>query len=166
MSEVSQASSDSEYSVEDRDYDSVEEVKAIESDEEEGEEEERDEVISEIEKCKDNYLEIKIVAPQDRLTSSMLQMPEISRILSIRATQIRDGSQVYTDITGLNNPEDMAKKELLDILTSRTNEFVHSKKEIVNHPFKVRRQVDTNLYEEWDVSEMSIPPAHLQLFQH
>ena len=98
---------------------------------------------------KDNAILIKI--PDDmRMTSNILSMTEYVNIISTRAQQIANGNTeqplIFTDGSEILNSNSHTKEEDL------------AKKEIAMKkcPFKVRRFIPPNFYEEWDVNEMTI----------
>ena len=81
---------------------------------------------------------IIVVKPENRITSNILQMNEITRIISIRAKEIDKGAPVFTDVEGLSDPIHKAAKELFD---GRCPLVVR------------RRRGNTNLYEDWNIVE-------------
>lgn len=58
--------------------------------------------------------EITITDPYKRITSNVLSLAEYTAYIGIRTSQIENGSCVYTSIANLDNPYDIAVKELLD----------------------------------------------------
>ena len=82
-----------------------------------------------------------IVKSENRITSHILSIYEFIELISIRASQITNGSYVFTDITGISDPIEMAKKELLD------NKC----------PLYVKRLIGLNKYELWSPNVMSKP---------
>lgn len=87
----------------------------------------------------DNDSQIQyIVKSEDKITSNILTIYEINEIIGIRATQISNGSYVFTDFEYLSNPIEIAKKELLD------NKC----------PLFIKRYIGLDKYELWDVNEM------------
>lgn len=85
---------------------------------------------------------IYIVPPNQRITSEKLSDYEIAELINIRATNISKGGRIFTDISGLTDPIEMAKKELIDRKC----------------PLYIKRQlgyVDDILYiEKWSPNEM------------
>lgn len=85
------------------------------------------------------------VRPKDRITSEVMTKFEYAEVISIRAKHIEDGDQPFTDVGDLQDPIDMAKKEIADkkcplsIVRNRTFEG------------------DTTIAELWQVNEMAIP---------
>lgn len=57
--------------------------------------------------------EIIVVHPDNRRTSHILSKYEMTEIVSIRATQISQHNNCMVDITGLDDPIKMAKRELM-----------------------------------------------------
>lgn len=62
----------------------------------------------------DNHRIIVIVPKHERVTSDYIGEAERCEAIGIRASQIENGSVVYTDVTGLTNPIQMAEKEFND----------------------------------------------------
>lgn len=85
------------------------------------------------------------VRPKDRITSEVMTKFEYAEAISIRAKQLEDGDQPFTDVGDLQDPIDMAKKEISDkkcplsIVRNRTFEG------------------DTTIAELWQINEMAIP---------
>lgn len=82
-----------------------------------------------------------IVKSENRITSNILSIYEFIELISVRSSQITNGSYVFTDINGLSDPIEMAKKELLD------NKC----------PLYVKRYIGLNKYELWSPNVMSKP---------
>lgn len=82
-----------------------------------------------------------IVKSENRITSNILSIYEFIELISIRSSQIINGSYVFTDINGISDPIEMAKKELLD------NKC----------PLYVKRFIGLNKYELWSPNVMSKP---------
>lgn len=82
-----------------------------------------------------------IVKSENRITSSMLSIYEFIELISVRSSQIENGSFVFTDVTGYTDPIEMAKKELID------NKC----------PLYVKRGIGMNRYELWSPNVMSKP---------
>jgi DNA-directed RNA polymerase subunit K/omega len=78
------------------------------------------------------------VNPESRITSEYMSRYEFVKIVGIRATQISQGSIVFTDIGNLTNPIDMATKEVYD------NKC----------PLMVKRYIGLNKYELWSAREL------------
>lgn len=57
---------------------------------------------------------IKIIPEADRITSNVIQLLEQTEAIGIRATQIEQGSPVFTSVESLSDPILMAKKEFYD----------------------------------------------------
>lgn len=85
--------------------------------------------------------EIKIVAPEKRITSECMTIYEYSMVVGTRATHIAEGSILYTDPQGLFDPRDIAKKEI--------NEN--------KCPLSITRKVSPTAIEVWEVNEMIKP---------
>lgn len=82
-----------------------------------------------------------IVKPENRITSNIISMYEYIELISIRATQISNGSFIFTSVKGINDPLEMAKKEVLD---NRC-------------PLYIKRHIGMNKYELWSPNVMSKP---------
>lgn len=62
-----------------------------------------------------NRHHVVVVVPEDeRVTDCRLQRGEMALVVAVRASQIAKGSAVFTDVGGLRDPVEMAKKELYD----------------------------------------------------
>src|SRR5690348_13148976 len=72
---------------------------------------------------------IRIVPDDQRITSEIIQLPEMVEAIGIRCSEIENGSPIFTDYEGLSNPIDIATKEFYDRKS----------------PLKIQRQVN---YEE------------------
>lgn len=95
------------------------------------------------------HKDIIIIDPNRRRTSNVMTEYELTEAISIRSTQIEQRNIVLTDVTGLDNAEDMAKKEINDgkcplILRRKVGEIRKNGKL-------------TEYYEYWDVNTMSKP---------
>lgn len=90
-----------------------------------------------------DHIKIIIVPDEDRITSNVINLPELTEATGIRASQIERGSQVFTDTVGMTDPIKMAHKEFRD----RKN------------PLILERVVEThgNIHyvEHWKVREMT-----------
>ena len=82
-----------------------------------------------------------IVKSENRITSNILSIYEYIELISIRASQISNGSYVFTDVAGYSDPIEMAKKELID---NRC-------------PLYVKRGIGMNRFELWSPNVMSKP---------
>jgi len=91
--------------------------------------------------------EIIVVNPNDRRTSNRMTMFELTRIIGIRAEQIRKHPIVYVNIDGMDDPIQMAKKEIK-----------HKK-----CPLLIRRMVGANKCEKWNPNEMGFPADYMDL---
>lgn len=85
--------------------------------------------------------EIKIVAPDRRITSEYMTIYEYSMVVGTRATHISEGSVLYTDPQGLYDPRDIAKKEINENMC----------------PLSITRKVSPTMVEVWEVNEMIKP---------
>lgn len=98
--------------------------------------------------------EIIIVKPENRRTSQVLSKYEMTEIISIRSTQISQHSNCMVDITGLDDPIKMAKRELMarkcPLIVRR---FVGCKK-------NVKTGVVEDYYEYWSPSEMQFSTVY------
>ena len=82
-----------------------------------------------------------ITKNDDKITSNILTIYEITELIGIRATQISKGAPVFTDIEYLNDPIEMAKKEIIN------NKC----------PLYVKRYIGLDKYELWDPNTMIKP---------
>jgi DNA-directed RNA polymerase subunit K/omega len=87
------------------------------------------------------YRRIKIVSPEDRITSDIMTLFEFSEVIGIRASQIEKGSQVFTDVRDISSARDMAIKELFDRRS----------------PLVIIRQTGLFEQEHWKCNEMGFP---------
>jgi exosome complex RNA-binding protein Csl4 len=114
-----------------------------EDDEEEEEEEEETVEADEVEKViiDDNHRIIIVVPKHERITSDNIGEAERSEAIGIRASQIENGSVVYTDVTGLTSSIKMAEKEFNDrqspLILERT--IKEKKNKIILEHWKVRK---------------------------
>ena len=110
-----------------------------------GDEESGENVVSDY--TESQSVNVRIVAPDDRVTSNFLQRTELAAILAVRAKQISSGSQVFVDIGDEQDTIEIAKKELL----------------AYRNPLVVRRYIGrdgdgTLVYEDWKVRELGLFP--------
>jgi DNA-directed RNA polymerase subunit K/omega len=87
------------------------------------------------------YRTITVVPDNMRITSDIMTMFEFSEIIGIRTLQIEKGSPVFTDVSELHTPYDMAIKELFDRQC----------------PLKVIRKTGPFEQEEYRCNEMGFP---------
>ena len=96
-----------------------------------------------------DVLEVIVVNPEDRITSDVMTLAEITHIIGTRATQIDNGGPVFIDIPGVSDAETMAREELIKRMC----------------PLKIVRvlyQKDgKKICEEWDVNEMELPHGYI-----
>ena len=76
-----------------------------------------------------------------RLTSDIMTMFEFSEVIGIRTLQIEKGSPVFTDVTDIHIPYDMAIKELFDRKC----------------PLKIIRKTGRFEQETWSCNSMGFP---------
>lgn len=55
-----------------------------------------------------------IIKNEDRITSNILTKYELIELISTRAKQISNGCHIFTNVNGLTDPIEMAKKEIAD----------------------------------------------------
>lgn len=82
-----------------------------------------------------------IVKNANRITSNILTIYELTELIGVRGTQISQGSPIFTDVTGITDPMNMAKKEILD------NKC----------PLSIKRYIGLDKYELWDPNIMIKP---------
>lgn len=88
-----------------------------------------------------NKNNIIIIDNDKRKTLPILTKYEITRIISIRSSQIENGAEPCVRIDSkINNPIKMAKLELL----------------MGETPLILRRKIYSNYYEEWKIKELKI----------
>lgn len=90
----------------------------------------------------DNESKIQfIIKSDDKITSNILTIYEITELIGIRATQISQGAPVFVDIEYISDPLEMAKKE---IINNRC-------------PLYIKRYIGLDKYELWDPNIMIKP---------
>jgi DNA-directed RNA polymerase subunit K/omega len=82
-----------------------------------------------------------IIKNDEKITSNILTIYEITELIGIRATQIANGAPIFTDIEYINDPIEMAKKEIIN------NKC----------PLYVKRYIGLDKYELWDPNIMIKP---------
>jgi hypothetical protein len=88
------------------------------------------------------------VADENRITRDMMNINEMTEAISIRTALISNGSPCFTDVEGLTDPVDMAKRELMmrrfsfKIERPVGEKIDHENKEILKY------------FEIWDPNEM------------
>lgn len=82
-----------------------------------------------------------IIKNDDKITSNILTIYEMTELIGIRATQISQGSPVFVDINYISDPIEMAKKEIIN------NKC----------PLYVKRYIGLDKYELWNPNEMVKP---------
>lgn len=82
-----------------------------------------------------------IIKSDDKITSNVLTIYEMTELIGIRATQISQGAPVFVDIEFISDPIEMAKKE---IINNRC-------------PLYVKRYIGLDKYELWDPNIMVKP---------
>ena len=105
-------------------------------------EETSNETINFIDNELDNESKIQfIIKSDDKITSNVLTIYEMTELIGIRATQIAQGSPIFIDIKYISDPIEMAKKELIN------NKC----------PLYVKRYIGLDRYELWDPNIMIKP---------
>jgi DNA-directed RNA polymerase I, II, and III subunit RPABC2 len=87
------------------------------------------------------HREIRVVPDNMRITSDIMTLFEFSEVIGIRTSQIEKGSHVFTDVTLLHTPYEMAIKELFDRKS----------------PLKIIRRISILEQEEWKCNDMGFP---------
>ena len=82
-----------------------------------------------------------IVNSEERITSNIITIYEITELIGVRSTQISQGSPIFTEVKNITNPIEMAKKEILD------NKC----------PLYIKRHIGLDKYELWDPNTMIKP---------
>lgn len=108
-------------------------------------------LLEKITKPDSNHLTYIKIPKNERKTSHILHHTEYVEAIGIRITQIEQGAPVFTDVVGLNNASDIARKEFFDRQS----------------PLKLTREVKregNNVYiEKWKVREMTFPVLEKEL---
>lgn len=90
----------------------------------------------------------KIILTGDkRVMSDRINMNEFALLTSIRIAQIEAGSPIFLDKNPYRSTRDIAMEEIRQNANCKNG----------NYPLKIIRHSHDNIYEEWKVSEMSIP---------
>ena len=82
-----------------------------------------------------------IIKSDDKITSNILTIYEMTELIGIRATQISQGAPVFVDIEYIFDPIEMAKKEI-----------IYNK-----CPLYIKRYIGLDRYELWDPNIMIKP---------
>jgi DNA-directed RNA polymerase subunit K/omega len=93
----------------------------------------------------ENHRIIRVVPDDDRVSSNIIQWYEYTEAVGIRASQFEKGAPAMTDVSGLKDPIEMAKKEFNDRKCPL----------ILERALKV--SATEKLVEHWKVSEMDFP---------
>ena len=83
---------------------------------------------------------IKVTKPEDRITSNVLNRFDRAKVIGIRAQQIANGDEYFTDPGGLTSPIEIADKELME----------------GKCPIIIERVLHGNIVEHWPLREMII----------
>jgi hypothetical protein len=119
------------------------------NEEEELDEIEEEEVVDEeIEKIDETIERIYIIPDNERKSSEMMTLFEVTEAIGIRISQIEQGSPIFIDYTGLTNARNIAEKEFYE----RQNPLIIR---------RIIKQVGKDIYiEQWRVREMVYPPIN------
>jgi DNA-directed RNA polymerase subunit K/omega len=101
----------------------------------------RDKKDDSVSRRSDYFKVIKVVPPDQRITSSVMTLFEFSEVVGIRTQQIENDSPEFTDNTGLVSARDRAINELFNRRS----------------PLKIIRKIGDHLQEEWSCNEMGFP---------
>jgi len=92
-----------------------------------------------------HHCNIYILPEDQRTTSQIMTLEEMTEAVGIRVTEIENGSPIFTDVEGFTCPIQMARKELFD----------------GKSPLKLERIMkmrgSTKIVEMWNVNEMTLP---------
>lgn len=88
---------------------------------------------------------IVVCKPNERRTTDEVTIYELSAMRSYLATMIEKNPIVFTDISGLTDPIDIAEKHIRDRRI----------------PLLIRRFITKIFIEEWDPNEMSFPLSNM-----
>lgn len=92
------------------------------------------------------HIEMKIVPKNNRMTSEIMTKYEYTEITSVRAAQLEKNPDViFLDLKDMENITDPIRLAELEIEKKRC-------------PLIIRRKIAEDIYEDWEVNEMSIPP--------
>lgn len=74
----------------------------------------REEELNDIDRraCSMGARTVHVTRPENRRTSFRLSVPELSRVISIRAGQIENGEAIFTEVGAETTPSAIAEKEL------------------------------------------------------
>jgi len=89
----------------------------------------------------DIHKEDVVVPIEDRITSEIMTHAEYTRVISERAKQIENGSNIFITLKNEHDPIKIAEKEIKQ----------------KRCPLKIIRYLTKNIKEEWSVNEMIIP---------
>jgi hypothetical protein len=93
----------------------------------------------------EHHCTLYVVPDNDRTTSQIMTLEEMTEAVGIRITEIENGAPCFTDVTGYTCPIEMAKKELLD----------------GKSPYKLIREMSnkkgSKVVEIWKINEMTLP---------
>lgn len=84
---------------------------------------------------------ITLVAPEKRITSEYMTLPEYAMVIGTRATHIAEGSPIYVDPTGITSAREIAIKEV----------------DMKRCPLSISRKIHNRQVEIWMVNEMTMP---------
>ena len=121
--------------------------------EEELEEPYENAVLKKIDENDNNHKMIEIRPFEKNITSNVIHYSEMVEAIAARASQIENGSRVFTDVSGLTSPIDMATKEFMD----RKNPFI-----LERHVKKTNSSI---IVEHWKVREMTFPITEAEVTQ-
>jgi len=93
----------------------------------------------------EHHCTLFIVPDNERTTSQIMTLEEYTEAVGIRATEIENGTPVFTDVSGMICPIEMAKKEILD----------------GKSPYKLIREMSakkgSKTVEIWKINDMTLP---------
>ena len=88
----------------------------------------------------------------DRITSPYLTKYEISRIIGLRGNQIKNGARILHDMESESlSSEPCLESGNCDAVKNAFRELISGK-----IPFKLRRRISSNIFEEWCCDELQI----------
>lgn len=101
----------------------------------------------------EHHCTVYIVPDNERTTSQIMTLEEMTEAVGIRATEIENGARCFTDVTGYTCPIEMAKKEILD----------------GKSPYKLMREMSTKkgskTVEIWKINDMTLPITRRESMQ-
>ncbi len=110
-------------------------------------------ILKKIDENDQNHRIIEIRPADKNITSNIICYSEMVEAIAARASQIENGSRIFTEVDGLISPIDIATKEFFD----RKNPFILE---------RVIKKTSTSIVvEQWKVREMTFPITDAEISQ-